>query len=693
MGVHGSRQEVVDVGRRRGQRRACPTEAIPAEGKTARHLAGTVHRYFFFLFSSLLALCFLAGCPGEDITPPEVVILAPTDGDTIAGPTTIRARATDNKVVVSVDFLVDGVRLGTDSSPAGQVFEFAWMGLMRPGATHTLSCRAVDAAGNRSSSPDIAVYVSNSAGTHHSGTIEVPQTWEAATSPHIVDSDLYIEAMLTLQPGTVVLVADGATIAVGTRSPAGISARGRTDSLIAFSTLRATPGPGAWNGLLFRANTVPGTSFLRHCLVEYAGGTGYLVKCEAGLVSIDSSEFRSSSGSGVSASGNGLGSLSGSVFSACARFPVSVSPGLVSAIRPGNTLSDNYRNAIEVPGGTVTATDTWTNLGYPYALTATVTIADTSNPLLYLAPGCSLLFADSAKLRVGLGKPGALRAEGTYGRVVFAPLAAGSGQWRGLEFWEQTDPVRTILNFCNIEAAGANNTAAVTCYAEVLIANAKIVGSAGTGIYCHNIGFARFENDTITGCVGFPLHIAAQHVGTIGNGNSFTGNGRDAIEVAGGTVASNAQYRQQGVPYLILESIEVGSALEPTLLIENGVELRFESGAALAVGRTARASLQADSVTFTGAAAQPGAWDGLELHRYTTSTSRIERSRLLYGGGANFGIVFVDSCVPVLAGNEVAFSSNYCLFMQKTELDPDTLRSRNWLHDWDPGFDDIYYAP
>ena len=648
---------------------------------------------FLVLLSSLFSLFLIAGCPGEDITPPEVTIIAPANGDTLAGATTIRARATDNKRVARVEFFVDGVSIGIETTPVGQVFECAWLGVMRPGSSHTLTCSATDGAGNRNSSPAITVYISSAAGTHHSGTIDAPETWTAAASPHVVDSDLYIEAILTLQPGAVVLIADGATIAVGTRSPAGIVARGRADSAITFSALDPTPGPGAWNGVLFRANTVPAGSLLRHCIVEYAGGGGALVRCEAGRVGIDSSEFRSSSGSGVSASGNGLGSLSHNVFSACARFPVSVSPGLVSALGIGNTFSGNYRNAIEIPGGTVAATDTWPNLGFPYAITATVTVADSTNPLLYIASGCSLLFADTAKLRVGLGKPGGLRADGTYGRVVFGPLAAGPGQWHGLEFWEQTDPIRTMLNFCSIEGAGANNTAAITCYAEVLIANTRIAGNASTGIYCQNTGFAGFENDTVTGCGGFPVHIAAQYVGTIGNGNSFTGNVRDAIEVAGGTVASNAQYRWQNVPYLIQETIEVGSALEPTLIIENGVELQFEPRAALAIGRTARASLQADSVTLTGATAQPGAWAGLEFHRYTTSTSRVERSRLLYGGGANFGIVFIDSCVPILTGNEIAFSSNYCVFMQNTELDPDTVRSRNWLHDWDPAFEDIYYEP
>jgi hypothetical protein len=404
--------------------------------------------------------------------------------------------------------------------------------------------------------------------------------------------------------------------------------------------------------------------------------------------------FRSSSGAGVSGSGTGLGSLSSCAFSGCDRFPVSVSPGLVSALGSGNTLTGNYRNAFEIPGGTVAETDTWVNLGFPYALTSTVTVADTADPLLYIAAGCSLLFTDSARLRVGLGKPGALRVDGTYGRVVFSSLAGTPGQWRGLEFWELTDPIRTILNYCTVENAGAGHTSAVFCYkAEVLLANMRITDNAGTGIYCQSAGFARFENDTITGCGGFPLSIAANYVSTIGNGNSFTGNAHDAIEVAGDSITRNAQYRLQDVPYLVRQTIEVGSSLDPALIIENGVELQFDSGAALAIGRNARASLQADSVTLTGTKEQAGAWNGLELHRYALGTSRVQHCRLLYGGGANSGIVFIDSCMPVLTGNEIAYSSNYCVFMQNAELDPDSVRADNWLHDWNPNFEDIYYSP
>ncbi|MBN2464735.1 hypothetical protein JXD38_03810, partial [candidate division WOR-3 bacterium] len=156
-------------------------------------------------------------------------------------------------------------------------------------------------------------------------------------------------------------------------------------------------------------------------------------------------------------------------------------------------------------------------------------------------------------------------------------------------------------------------------------------------------------------------------------------------------ITSNAQYRLQDVPYLVRQTIDVGSSLDPALIIENGVELQFDSGAALAIGRNARASLQADSVTLTGTRAQPGAWNGLELHRYALNTSRVEHCRILYGGGASQGVLYIDSCLPTIINNEIAWSSNWCIYLveRDTYLEPDTLRYYNSLHDWAPGDTDI----
>jgi hypothetical protein len=591
-----------------------------------------------------------------------------------------------------VDFYVDSTRVGVDTIPAGPIFETQWnpVGFL-PGTSHIIRCAATDAAGNRNSSPTITIRISAATGTHHGGIITANETWTASGNPHVVDTDLDIEAYLTIQPGVTTLIADGATINIGMRAPAGMKAPGKSDSAITFTALNPSPGPGAWGGIHYQTKATPDSNVLRHCTIQYAGANaGALIRCDAGAAEIDSCALRSSSSRGVAVSGDGLRSLANTSIADCAGYPISLPAGRVSTIGTGNTLTANSPNAIQITGGTIAASDTWPNLAVPYHVTATITIADTSNPLLTIVPGCSLLFSDSSALRVGVGQPGGLRAEGTYGRITFAPVPA-AGHWRGIEFWEKTDPVRTILNYCRIEGAGTGNASAITCYSvPVTITNTRIADNSADGIYCYNTGFARFQNDTITGCAGFPLHLAAQYVSTIGSGNSFTGNtNHDGIEVIGGTITQNAQFRRQDVPYLIRDSIAVGSALEPALIIESGVELRFDPGTALQIGRAAPARLEAigspDSITFTAASAGPGAWHGLEFYPYANSSSRLERCRLLYGGGANRGILYIDSCLPTITNNEIAYSNNYCIYLvdSDTMLDPDTLRYYNWLHDSD----------
>jgi hypothetical protein len=650
-------------------------------------------------------LCLLSlGCDGEDITPPEVAIISPAPGDSISGVTIIRARGTDNQAVWYVEFLVDSVRLGIDSVPAGPIYEYEWYpaGLL-PGTSHRLRCVAVDRAGNRKTSLEVPVSISRSAGTHHRGTISTSEVWTFPTSPHIVDAALAIEAFVTIQPGVTVLAAENAGITVGAHSPAGLLARGRVDSVITFTSLNPAPSPGAWAGIEFQANSVTDSNLLSYCNVRYAGANSKAaVSCQAGGVRLDSSDIRYSSSRGVWAAPGGLALVRNTAVAYCGDYPITLAPAGVDALGPGNTFTGNSRDAIELQGGTVARTDTWPQLGVPYCITATITVAGPDNPLLAIAPGCSLLFADSAGLRVGVGEPGALRADGSYGRIIFAPLAAspGPGRWRGLEFWEKTDSARTVLNYCRIQGAGAGNSPAITCYSvPISLTGTRIADNAGAGVYCVNAGFIRLANDTVTGCAGYPLHIAAQYLNTIGSGNSFSGNAFDGIEVTGGTIARDAQWRRQNVPYLVRGSVEVGSGHEPALVIDPGVVLRFDPGATLAVGRNQPARLQAvgdpDSITFTAAGDEPlpGSWGGLELHRHASSSSRVERCRLLYGGGAGHGIIYVDSCLPVLKGNEVGWSSNYCIYAINSEVNPDSLREQNWLHDWAPGFEDIYYEP
>jgi chitodextrinase len=114
-----------------------------------------------------------------DTTDPSVTIDSPGDGaGLLAGAIPVTASATDDTAVTSVEFFVDGVSIGTDSSAP---YEVTWNAATA--GSRVLTATASDAAGNTGTSPDVTV------------TITVPDT----TAPDV----------------SITSPADGATIATG----------------------------------------------------------------------------------------------------------------------------------------------------------------------------------------------------------------------------------------------------------------------------------------------------------------------------------------------------------------------------------------------------------------------------------------------------------------------------------------------
>jgi Big-like domain-containing protein len=97
----------------------------------------------------------LSGVAGPDTTPPTVSLTYPTSGATVAGLTQLAASASDNRGVARVEFNVDGAVVGTISKAP---YQLAWDARTVDTGTHTITARAVDAAGNStSSSADVTV--------------------------------------------------------------------------------------------------------------------------------------------------------------------------------------------------------------------------------------------------------------------------------------------------------------------------------------------------------------------------------------------------------------------------------------------------------------------------------------------------------------------------------------------------------
>jgi hypothetical protein len=94
-----------------------------------------------------------------DNTPPTVTMTSPVSGSTVSGTVALTASATDNVVVASVQFLVDGVAIASDILAP---YSAVWDTTSATNGSHVIRAVARDAAGN-SSSQSATVNVLNAA--------------------------------------------------------------------------------------------------------------------------------------------------------------------------------------------------------------------------------------------------------------------------------------------------------------------------------------------------------------------------------------------------------------------------------------------------------------------------------------------------------------------------------------------------
>lgn len=110
-----------------------------------------------------------------DTTPPAISLTAPANNATVSGTTTISGTATDNVGVVGVQFMVDGVFLGTEQTTAP--YSIAWNTVNAVNGNHVLTAMARDASGNVTTSAAINVTVANTFDPTTAGQWTAPFNW------------------------------------------------------------------------------------------------------------------------------------------------------------------------------------------------------------------------------------------------------------------------------------------------------------------------------------------------------------------------------------------------------------------------------------------------------------------------------------------------------------------------------------
>jgi len=253
-------------------------------------------------------------------------------------------------------------------------------------------------------------------------------------------------------PDSTRVVQQGAII-VGRGAPGGIQVGSTTGTVIIES-----PDQYSAPGIYLESEALPSAfrrTVFRRCAwsitVNGNGQTGPEILADSVVIeNADGAGVKLTQG-GRFAPGSRLIKITGTT-----GVPMYVSPGAIHTI-PAGVYTGNQYDAIVLWGTEVKESETWPNLGIPYATGEGLFIQGAQNPVLTLEPGVVLRTREVGQIWVGVAAPGGLRAMGTAAapvRITGEAAPSSSGFWRGIYIGPQADP-STLLFYATVENAGA----------------------------------------------------------------------------------------------------------------------------------------------------------------------------------------------------------------------------------------------
>jgi len=507
--------------------------------------------------------------------------------------------------------------------------------------------------------------------------INEPTIWSGKVT---VKGTVYVNAELTIKPGTVVTFREDAQLYV--QNEGSIKAVGLADTVI---VLKAHEQGADWQRIYINDNAGKSSKFA-YCHIS---GAETAIHVYYNKVSIDNCVIKDCSVNGVYLNNSEFGSFTANTISDCEEYPLVVPFLQATAVTSDNEisgigicLSGNY---VGKKNGKVTIHEQT----IPYVMSDSWFYIE-DNAEVTIEPGVTIAMPEDAEIKVGNSSSGKLTAVGTAEKpITFTSNLTdkAAGDWEGIRF-EQYNSKSSAMKYCNIEYSGSGYGAIYLYNTAIALENCKITDSENYGVNAYNEStFSSFTNNVIVSTGLYPVRCSAAAAGTIGSDNQF---GELGIEIEGNYLTDDATWANHKVPYTISDSwfyIEGGN----TLTIDPGVTVQMSEDAEIKVGNSDEGKLVAvgtaeEPIVFTSARNDkfPGDWEGIQFARYAGAGSILSNCKILYAGGGYGSLYFYYCAGKVTVQDcEIAYSKSYGIYVWNEESMP--VLSNNTYHDNDGG--------
>lgn len=446
--------------------------------------------------------------------------------------------------------------------------------------------------------------------THGVEFIRENQIWKKGC--HIVTNFIQIEngATLTIEAGAVVKFHESGYIAVSSEGRGALIAEGTEAERILFTSAKATPATGDWDGIIING-TAPIASSFKYCTFEYGGydlfdDPSALVRINnGGRAKFDHCDFSKSYSYAILLDWNGgFEQFTNNHIHDIDEYAISITGNYAGTIGEGNVIENK---GVLIGAHSVTMDTEWLGLTCPYVTESNLWVGSETGNTLTLHAGVRIEFQREQMLLPATNTSIAtLITNGTAENpVVFTAhdpneLRTWGGIKLGNQFTANTYFRHTI--FEKAQSAASQSSIIAIGEGTLNMENCSISGAKAYGIYMGaGAKFGTFQNNDFGALATFSIYIQVQNLEQIG-ANTFSG-GKD-VDLGFHQLTTDVVFPELPVNYYVDTELYMGSTEGNTVTFAPGSKFLLSSKS-IRVGRSSLSTPALVTFRAVGTADKP----------------------------------------------------------------------------------------